>query len=100
VAAGTFIKIRIPASEEALKLPAPQVDTSVERSSAPVPPRGASDRNPVYHTVRRSESLKRIAHLYFPDDVEGWRTIFAANRDRLASPDVLREGQVLLIPGH
>ena len=61
---------------------------------------GREDRKGVYHTVRRSETLQRIAHRYFPEDADGWRTIFAANKDRLASPDLVLEGQVLAIPPH
>jgi nucleoid-associated protein YgaU len=100
VPVGTVLKIRVPASREGLKVPGPQADTSVEGSPAPAPPSGREDRKGVYHTVRRSETLQRIAHQYFPEDADGWRTIFAANKDRLASPDLVREGQVLAIPPH
>jgi nucleoid-associated protein YgaU len=98
VPAGTVLKIRVPAPRDGLKVPGPQVDTSVEQNPAPAPRPAVDDRTPVYHTVRRSESLQRIARQYFPEDVDGWRTIFAANRDRLPSPDLVREGQVLVIP--
>jgi nucleoid-associated protein YgaU len=97
VPAGTVLRIRVPGSPEGLKVPGPGVDTSVEGSPAPAPP-GREDRVPVYHTVRRSESLQRIARRYFPEEADGWKILFAANKDRLASPDLVREGQVLRIP--
>ena len=97
VPAGTVLRIRVPGSPEGLKVPAPGVDTSVEGSPAPAPP-GGEDRVPVHHTVRRSESLQRIARRYFPEEADGWKILFAANKDRLASPDLVREGQVLRIP--
>jgi len=96
VPAGTQLKIRRVVQKEALKVPATDADTSVERGSA----RGSSQaaRKAVLHTVQRNENLKRIAKRYFPGDSRGWKLIFEANRDRLSSADKVEEGQVLVIP--
>lgn len=49
------------------------------------------------HTVQQGESLSLIALKYY-EDPEMYRQIFQENLRELDSPDLLREGQVLVIP--
>jgi len=94
---GAEIRIRRPVQKEPLKISAVEADTSVEENSARgTPVRGG--RKVTLHTVKRNENLKKIAERYYPGNMEGWRTIYEANRDLLASAGKLTEGQVLRIP--
>lgn len=106
VAAGTRLKLRLPGEDpgrgahedparNSLKDPADSIDRSVRDGS------GQGDAPPDsirYHKVERNENLRKIAGRLFPSDPNGWKLLYDANRDRLASPDQLREGQVLVIP--
>lgn len=49
------------------------------------------------YTVKRGDSLTRIAAVAMKDKA-GARKIFEANRDKLKSPDALKEGMTLAIP--
>ena len=49
------------------------------------------------YVVRRGETLTQIAEETLGSG-KMWKRIYEANKDRLASPDSLREGQVLVIP--
>ena len=49
------------------------------------------------HTVKRGESLATISIRYYGHK-DGYAAIFKANKAKLASPDKIRVGQVLLIP--
>lgn len=51
----------------------------------------------VSHTVARGETLIGLADRYYGDESR-WREILRANEDRIADPDNLRIGTVLLIP--
>ncbi|MFG0251334.1 MAG: LysM peptidoglycan-binding domain-containing protein [Phycisphaerales bacterium JB038] len=50
------------------------------------------------HTVRPRESLAALARRYY-HDTQRWPEIFNANRHLLDSPDLVREGMQLRIPG-
>ncbi|MEK6776058.1 MAG: LysM peptidoglycan-binding domain-containing protein [bacterium] len=55
---------------------------------------------PVYHIVHPGETLKSIARnspLY--GDESYWELIYKANRDQIADPKVLHNGQQLYLPG-
>jgi nucleoid-associated protein YgaU len=56
--------------------------------------RPAGDR---VHHVQAGETLYEIAKQYY-DDGNYWRTIYEANRDKMASADRLRKGVRLVIP--
>lgn len=49
------------------------------------------------YRVERGDTLSRIAGKMYNDSSQ-WNRIFEANRDQLATPQHLREGQVLVIP--
>ena len=51
------------------------------------------------HTVRANDNLIRIARRYYGRSRgDEYRRIFEANRDKLRTPSIVREGQVLVIP--
>ena len=49
------------------------------------------------HKVKKGESLFALARKYYKDERQ-WRVIYDANRSVLPAPDLLYEGQVLVIP--
>ncbi len=73
--------LRIPAVSS--KPPEPQLPASIPRAAE--------------YVVSRGDSLSRISQRVY-GSARYTDALFAANRDRLASPDALRVGQVLLIP--
>ncbi|HKC28652.1 MAG TPA: transglycosylase family protein [Jatrophihabitans sp.] len=48
------------------------------------------------YRVRRGDTLSSIARIHHV--AGGWRALFRANRDRLWNPNVVRAGQVLVLP--
>lgn len=73
-----------------------------EAGEAPAP---APASNPVStlgsrtHTVKKGDTIYSLARLYYSGDVHRWHAIYDANRDKIANPDQLKVGQVLVIPG-
>lgn len=65
----------------------------VPMDGTPLPPRTA----PTTYTVRKGDTLSRIAREQL-GDAGAAKAIFEYNRDRLASPDKIREGMILKIP--
>jgi nucleoid-associated protein YgaU len=49
------------------------------------------------YTVEAGDTLSHIARRFY-GKASRWREIFEANRDQLDDPDLIRPGQVLLIP--
>ena len=49
------------------------------------------------YTVQPGDTLSHIAQ-HFYGQASRWHAIFAANRDQLDDPDLIRPGQVLTIP--
>jgi LysM repeat protein len=49
------------------------------------------------HTVKKNESLSKIAEHYYGDMMK-YKQIFNANRDQLSNENVIEVGQVLRIP--
>jgi len=49
------------------------------------------------YTVKKGDSLSRIAKAYYGDARE-WPRIFEANRERIKNPDLIQPGWVLTIP--
>jgi nucleoid-associated protein YgaU len=52
-----------------------------------------------HYTVQKGDTLSHIAK-HFYGKASGWHAIFEANRDQLDDPDLIRPGQVLVIPAH
>ncbi len=50
------------------------------------------------YTVREGDSLWNIAKRYLGNG-ERWPEIYGLNRDKVSNPNVIREGQVLVMPG-
>ena len=57
----------------------------------------SEETEPRSHTVASGESLAGIALQYYGDATK-FDAIFAANRDTIARPNLIRVGQVILIP--
>lgn len=51
------------------------------------------------YTVRGGDTLSQIAQQHY-GKAGAWQAIFAANRDQIDDPDLIRPGQVLKIPPH
>jgi phage tail protein X len=66
------------------------------KGGAPDAPR---KRTTVTHVVRKKDTLASLARRYYRNDTEMWRTIYAANQERIANPDELPVGAVIDIPG-
>jgi len=49
------------------------------------------------YTVKAGDSLSRIARQIY-GDMNRWREIFEANRDRIENPDLIQPGWTLRIP--
>ena len=49
------------------------------------------------HTVKKGESLSKIAKLYYGDPMK-YKEIFSANTDKLKDPNVIHPDQNLVIP--
>lgn len=81
-----------PAATSGISSPAP----ASTPPPAPVPPPAAvrSARN---YRVKGGDTLAALAGRFYGDR-QAWKKIYRANRDRLASPDQLKEGQLLVIP--
>ena len=71
------------------------VGTGVASAELAPPPAGRSPVRP--HTVAAGESLSKIS-LAELGRADRWGEIFALNRDTLATPDVIEQGQVLEVP--
>jgi nucleoid-associated protein YgaU len=63
-------------------------------STAPAPASTATSRT---YTVKKGDSLSKIAKQLYGDAGE-WRKIFEANRDKIQDPDLIEPGQELTIP--
>jgi len=72
------------------------VDPSLPQPATPesAPPAAPSGKT---YTVKAGDTLSKIAKEFYGNANE-YHKIFEANRDKLKSPDVIRDGQVLVIP--
>lgn len=50
-----------------------------------------------YHTVAKSDTLYRLARMYYNDQAR-WKEIFEANNDQISDPNKIFVGQRLVIP--
>lgn len=56
------------------------------------------EKDPVFHTVEKGDSLWKIAQKHYGDGSK-YNSIFEANKPMLSDPDKIYPGQVLRIPG-
>jgi soluble lytic murein transglycosylase-like protein len=61
----------------------------------PASAHGISAAGPRTYTVRPGDTLTRIAAV---SGLPSWYPLYAANRDRIRNPNLIRAGQVLVIP--
>lgn len=82
--------------EEKVRLQFPR---GAARGTSPVQPLQPEQRAAVERTyqVQSGDTLSRIAERVY-NDATAWEVIYDANRDRLSSPRLLREGMELVIP--
>lgn len=66
-------------------------------SSSTAPERTVPTAAPRTYTVKKGDSLSKIAGQEY-GDANAWRRIFDANRDRIEDPDLIHPGQELTIP--
>jgi LysM repeat protein len=71
-------------------------DIGIDESLAP-PPAAAAAAPAQSYTVRAGDTLSKISKQVY-GDANQYMKIFEANRDKLASPDMIKPGQVLTIP--
>ncbi|MBI5158248.1 MAG: LysM peptidoglycan-binding domain-containing protein [Acidimicrobiia bacterium] len=57
----------------------------------------AADQTGTMHTVKKGESLRKIAKKYYGDESK-WKAIFEANQPMIKKADLIYVGQVLRIP--
>ena len=76
---------------EVAEKPAPKKTVAEEPKAAPLSASGRS------HTVKKGESLWKIAKAEL-GDANRWKDIYEINRDKLKSPEALRDGMQLRLP--
>jgi len=69
-----------------------------EAGEAPLPVASPSSSAQRTHVVKKGDTIYTLARLYFNGDIHKWHAIYEANRDRVADPNTLKVGQVLVIP--
>ena len=82
-----------------LKNPRPDF-SDVQRgssSTAKETPKSAAQTQEQTYTVKKGDSLSKIAKSLY-GDASKWRRIFEANRDIIKDPDLIYPDQVLKIP--
>jgi nucleoid-associated protein YgaU len=73
------------------------VDSSLPQPAAPEASKSSAPSGSKSYTVRSGDTLSKIAKEFY-GNANQYQKIFEANRDKLHSPDVIREGQELVIP--
>jgi nucleoid-associated protein YgaU len=76
---------------EAAEKPAAQKPVAADPKAAPLASSGRS------HTVKKGESLWKIAKAEL-GDANRWKDIYELNKDKLKSPEALRDGMQLRLP--
>lgn len=71
--------------------------SNVQSGSSTVQGGGGAPGDARRYTVEPGDTLSHIAQRFY-GRAGRWRAIFEANRDQLDDPDLIRPGQVLLIP--
>ena len=78
-------------------VPAAPDFSNVQSGSSSV--QGAGGSGVQHYTVVHGDTLSHIAKQFY-GKASHWHAIFEANRDQLDDPDLIRAGQVLVIPAN
>ena len=66
-------------------------------STAPSAPTASASQAERFYVVEKGDSLSKIAKKFY-GDMNAWKRIFEANRDRIHNPDLIQPGWKLRIP--
>lgn len=75
----------------------PVYEPSVQPAAPEPDPISLAATAPREHIVARHDTLYSIARKYYGDQRK-WKEIYAANRDTIADPNMIRVGQRLVLP--
>lgn len=77
----------------------PDFSNVVSGSSSTAPAGGAAEagQQERFYVVEKGDSLSKIAKKFY-GDMNAWKRIFEANRDRIHNPDLIQPGWKLRIP--
>ena len=75
----------------------PKADFSAVESGSSSPAPSPSTGAGLPYTVRKGDSLSKIAKREY-GDAQQWRRIYEANRESIKDPDLIYPGQVFRIP--
>jgi len=107
--AAQAMRDRLKRGEGAGKAPEPSPPPVVEKTpgkarsveakpTTPSPaPKKASESGHQTYVVKAGDSLSKIAQAIY-GDLNRWRDIYEANKDKIANPDAIEVGQELIIP--
>lgn len=80
------------------KEPLPDFSSVQSGGSSTAPSTPSRDIGEKTYTVKKGDSLSKIAKRVY-GDAQQWRRIHEANRDIIDNPDLIHPGQVLKLPG-
>jgi nucleoid-associated protein YgaU len=80
------------------KEPLPDFSSVQSGGSSTAPSTPSRDAGEQTYTVKKGDSLSKIAKRVY-GDAQQWRRIHEANRDIIDNPDLIHPGQVLKLPG-
>ncbi len=80
------------------KEPLPDFSSVQSGGSSTAPSAPSRDTGEQTYTVKKGDSLSKIAKRVY-GDAQQWRRIHEANRDIIDNPDLIHPGQVLKLPG-
>lgn len=93
------VQVEVPSIERESRVPkkAPETQVVTEEEEYGVAEPAAKETYTTY-TVQKGDTLQKISTKFFGTSKK-WRKIFQANKEMLKSPDKIRPGQVIRIPG-
>ena len=89
---GTKI-VKVSTPSDSTEVPVASVEEIRETTNSPEP----TESETVTHTVANGDSLWNIAKRYYGDGSK-YTAIYEANKDKIQSPSLIYDGQILIIP--